>query len=436
MTDLLNVEIDKYSNRKPFVKLSGPQTPNTGGFESINFSRIISHCYSPGADAIPRPGSGKPSLYINIQDTSVMQPKFDTAQTLPESTPLVFIDAGVENAEQLIEGVISTAEVFLLEKMADGVEQISRVLQGRRNVGAVHIISHGAPGCLYLGDGELSLDTLNRYAPQLRRWGVDNLLLYGCKVAAGDAGEEFVAKLHQLTGAEIAASKSLTGAALKGGNWELEVRTGRAELAEALTPEAMGSYRGVLNTILEAEPNNTIAAAQFLNPGDFSLTFNADIQALDGTNISTTIPHVSISGTGDGTFDYYRFNAEPGTWRFDIDDNNFDTELFLYDTSGNLLAQNDDDIETGHTGGSLPSYITHDFSAGGYYVIGVGRYNSSGEPGGITGIAPEAGDTYTLHISGGLAPINAPTDLTLDVNSIDENVVAGAVVGTFSTTDP
>lgn len=364
-----------------------------------------------------------------------MQPIFDKAQTLPESAPLVFIDAGVENAEQLMGGVISTAEVFLIEKTADGVEQISRVLQRRRNVGAVHIISHGAPGCLYLGDGELSLDTLNRYAPQLRRWDVDNLLLYGCRVAAGDAGEEFVAELRKLTGAEIAASKSLTGAALKGGNWELELRTGEVKSAPVLTGEAMASYRGVLNTISESEPNSTIATAQLIDVSDFSLTFDPHIQAEDGTNISTTIPHVSIEGTGDDTFDYYRFSAQPGTWRFDIDDNNFDTELFLYDTDGNLLAANDDLTESGHTGGILSSYITFDISAPGSYVIGVGRIGSTGDPGGITGNAPDPGDTYTLHIVG-VGPNLSPTDLTLDVNTIDETVPIGTVVGTFSTTDP
>ncbi|MEG4219819.1 DUF4347 domain-containing protein [Microcoleus sp. Pol12A6] len=33
-----------------------------------------------------------------------------------------------------------------------------------------------------------------------------NLLLYGCNVAAGDAGEEFITRLHKLTGAQIAAT--------------------------------------------------------------------------------------------------------------------------------------------------------------------------------------------------------------------------------------
>lgn len=180
-----------------------------------------------------------------------MKPLLNTSKTINSATRIVVIDAGVENADLLIEGVISTSEVFVLDGTADGIEQISLVLQHRPNTDAVHIISHGSPGCLYLGNSQLSLDTLNRYAPQLQQWDVANLLLYGCNVAAGDAGEEFIAKLHALTGAEIAASKTLTGSAAKGGNWELEVTTGQAELTAAFSPEVMATYPGVMSVVAE-----------------------------------------------------------------------------------------------------------------------------------------------------------------------------------------
>ncbi|MDJ0557086.1 MAG: DUF4347 domain-containing protein, partial [Microcoleaceae cyanobacterium MO_207.B10] len=141
---------------------------------------------------------------------------------LPIQT-IVFVDAGVDNYQQLLDGVVAEALPFGIDTARDGVEQIDRVLQEYPQVKTVHIISHGSPGCLYLGNSQLSLGTLEHYASELQRWNIDNLLLYGCNVAAGDAGAEFVAKLRGLTGANIAASASLTGAAVKGGNWELEV---------------------------------------------------------------------------------------------------------------------------------------------------------------------------------------------------------------------
>lgn len=150
-----------------------------------------------------------------------------TKKTFNSTPTIVFIDAGVDNARQLLQGVIPNAKVFILDKTADGIEQISQVLGRYQHIDSVHLISHGAPGCLYLGNTQLSLDTLNHYIPQLQQWNATNLLLYGCNVAAGDGGAEFIAKLHALTGSEIAASKTLTGSAAQGGNWELEVTTGQ-----------------------------------------------------------------------------------------------------------------------------------------------------------------------------------------------------------------
>jgi hypothetical protein len=189
---------------------------------------------------------------MNNKEIPQMKPMLNTSKTINPATTIVFIDAGVENAEVLIEGVIPTTEVFVLDGTADGIEQISQVLQQRRNIDAVHIISHGSPGCLYLGNSQLSLDTLIHYAPQLQQWDVANLLLYGCNVAAGDAGAEFIAKLHTLTGAEIAASKTLTGSAAKGGNWELEVRTTKAVATLAFETAALENYYAILGTLTGA----------------------------------------------------------------------------------------------------------------------------------------------------------------------------------------
>ncbi|MFM6592105.1 MAG: DUF4347 domain-containing protein, partial [Dolichospermum sp.] len=62
----------------------------------------------------------------------------------------------------------------------------------------------------------------HNYTQQLQQWP-QNILLYGCNVAAGDAGAEFIHKLHQITNATISASTTKTGNAALGGNWQLEV---------------------------------------------------------------------------------------------------------------------------------------------------------------------------------------------------------------------
>ncbi len=171
--------------------------------------------------------------------------------------------------------------------------------------------------------------------------------------------------------------------------------------------------------VLESEPNNTLATAQNIN-GNFTLDFSSNIGDVAGNNTSTTIPHVTISGTGDGTYDYYSFFvAVAGSIGiFDIDfgyDNgpgSVDTELALFNSAGGVLAQNDDFSVTAGAGGSTPgpgildAFIQYTFTSAGTYVIGVSRYPSFATTGTITGDALQNGDTYTLQVSIQNASVN------------------------------
>ncbi|NEQ71852.1 MAG: DUF4347 domain-containing protein [Okeania sp. SIO2C9] len=201
----------------------------------------------------------------------------NTTKTFNQTSTLVFIDTGVDNYQQLFDGVVATAQPFILDTATDGIEQIDEILQQYPGQKTVHIISHGAPGCLYLGNSQLSLDTLKQYAPQLQQWNIDNLLLYGCHVAAGDAGEEFVSKLRGLTGADIAASHTLTGAAIKGGNWELEVNTGQVNQPRALQTEVMETYSGVFNYQLQVAQN--IGGSSFDRGNGIATDSNSNVWA-------------------------------------------------------------------------------------------------------------------------------------------------------------
>ena len=74
---------------------------------------------------------------------------------------LVFVDAGAPNYQQLIHDLMKAQaegrpiEVVVLESDRDGVEQITEAMAGRRDVSAVHIVSHGSEGNLTLGTGKL-----------------------------------------------------------------------------------------------------------------------------------------------------------------------------------------------------------------------------------------------------------------------------------------
>jgi hypothetical protein len=162
---------------------------------------------------------------------------------------LVIIDAGVRDSEILASGVVKEAAVAILEANKNGIDQINDILALQPHIESLHLISHGNPGCIFLGNTELSLNTLDLYTEQISQWSIPQILLYGCQVAAGDAGAEFIEKLQQLSGAEIAASTSLTGDASQGGNWLLEIATGEATFDLALEPTAMEAYQHTLVTI-------------------------------------------------------------------------------------------------------------------------------------------------------------------------------------------
>ena len=140
------------------------------------------------------------------------------------SATLVMIDANVEDYQMLADGVATDAHVVILERDRDGVEQLTQAIHQYDNLSQLHIVAHGAPGCLYLGNTELSLSTLEKYELHLMSWSLVHyssslsISLYSCSVAAGESGSAFIRKLHELSGASIAASSTAIGSATKGGN--------------------------------------------------------------------------------------------------------------------------------------------------------------------------------------------------------------------------
>ncbi|WP_082172573.1 DUF4347 domain-containing protein [Limnoraphis robusta] len=201
-----------------------------------------------------------------LQDPEPFQKSQETCFSLALQTSktniLVILDAQVEDCEKLQKGVVPQAKVILLDRTEDGIEQITQALRKYTDLSEIHIISHGSPGCLQLGNTQLSLDTLKRYASQLQTWSVPSLILYGCHVAAGDAGVEFIEKLHQITGAKIAASANKTGHSALGGDWNLEVKTDEFKVSLALTSEAIAHYSSVLAT-----PINSLGITEENIPG-------------------------------------------------------------------------------------------------------------------------------------------------------------------------
>ncbi|MFO0871152.1 MAG: Ig-like domain-containing protein [Pirellulales bacterium] len=137
---------------------------------------------------------------------------------------------------------------------------------------------------------------------------------------------------------------------------------------------------------VRSEPAGGRGLVQFnVDNLDSGWTRNFDANIGDAlTNTSLSIPHVSIQGTGDGSFDYYSFTVATAGARgiFDVDGGDtggpgsFHSYLRLFDSAGNLITSssifNDPTLGQGGSATNRDAYLEYTFAQPGQYLIEVG----------------------------------------------------------------
>ncbi|TWU43605.1 Inner spore coat protein H [Rubripirellula tenax] len=174
-----------------------------------------------------------------------------------QASHLVFIDASVDNIEQLAGGVADNHELVLLDANRSGIEQISEVLATRRGVASLHILAHGESGQIQLGNELVDRSTLDRMSNLIVGWTraltVDaDILIYGCETAAGSRGQQFIQRIAELTGGDVAASTNTTGSRLRGADWDLEQHVGAIESSLAFHSTTLNAYQSTLPITIRA----------------------------------------------------------------------------------------------------------------------------------------------------------------------------------------
>lgn len=178
---------------------------------------------------------------------------FMKTQTVPLSRSvrsLVIVDAGIDHIPSLLDSLSADVSLHVLKSNHDGISQITNLIRKHDQPNSqihLHLIGHGSPGCITLGNADLSLTTLAHYASDWAVWRrtVAAIAFYSCQVAAGDAGEEFLQKLYGFTGANLSASTQRIGHAALGGTWELDWTIG-TPLALPGDATKLAAYPGVL----------------------------------------------------------------------------------------------------------------------------------------------------------------------------------------------
>ena len=181
-----------------------------------------------------------------------------SAQVAPiqRTHELVFVDTATPDYQKLIDDMRATAlaqgrdlQFVLIDADKDGIRKITDTLAQKSNLDAIHIISHAADGSVQLGNTQLDFQTLLQRATSIKSWGNaikpgGDILFYGCDLAASANGQSLVDAIARLTGADVAASEDLTGAAAMGGDWTLEYNTGaiQASVLASVQEQAIWNY--------------------------------------------------------------------------------------------------------------------------------------------------------------------------------------------------
>ncbi len=174
---------------------------------------------------------------------------------------VAFIDTRLADYQMLAQSLQPGTAVYELNPLQNEVSQITQVLASYQDLSQVAIFSHGSAGAVQLGDLTLDSSDLGFYSQDWQTWAKafaanGSLALYGCDVAAGDAGKAFVNQLHEWIGADVAASTDLTGSATLNGNWTLEYSTSSAAPVSLLQAWAEG-YTHVLATFAVSNTNDS-----------------------------------------------------------------------------------------------------------------------------------------------------------------------------------
>lgn len=308
---------------------------------------------------------------------------------------LVVLDGGVDSVQSLAIGVISGVDTIILQGDRDGVMQITEAIAARPGLNELHIIAHGCPGSLRLGNGYLNLQTLRDSPSILQAWGAGKpdwaIALYGCQVAAGDAGAEFIEKLHHLTGATISASTQAVGHADLGGTWDLDVQQGigpvpgvvidesvRRSVVEVLADDDFTSQPVNANSVL-----NINASAGLLSNDGGGATFNTTVSSDRGAEVQLR---------EDGSF---RYNPRDVNDFQELPEGISLTDTFQYVNfvSGPPASSNVFNVTVQVDGVNDPP-LTPDFTAGSVQKTGVLNI-AAGDPNGLLQQASDidTGDT-------------------------------------------
>ena len=323
-----------------------------------------------------------PAILNDTHSDSPTNVNFDKV-IFPE---LMIIDSRLTNIDNLIERRRKGLIPIVVQQDENGLDAISQAMLKYPDASTIHVVSHGESGEILLGNSAINEDQLNTKTGSIHQWKNDkvlarpDLIVYGCNVAKGQIGQDFIKKLSVVTGFDVAASTNLTGQSSLGGDWELESNTGWIDASLAWQDTDIKQIQGVFAIFtvnnLDDSGNGSLRHAldNQVSDGD---TINFDVNVTGTITLTTgelTIAHdIILTGPGAANLS---INAN-GNSRVMTINNGLDVSISNLTITGGSASGN---------GGGIRSYasylnisdsiITENFVS--YYGGGISSYGSNG----------------------------------------------------------
>jgi hypothetical protein len=321
------------------------------GYERMNMTFSTEHCTRPIVETLEQrllfsADFAPAALGLAVVDGGVEQRTISQGGEFVDSklqdarsgrAELVLVQTNVPDYQKLVGDILAQAghgrniEVVLIDPNQAGITQVTDILSQRQDLAAVHLVAHGADGEVELGHSALNFDTLLKNANAIKSWGRalfpdGDLLIYGCNVAQLDQGKQLIEALSRLTGAGVAASDDVTGAADFGGDWLLEYQVGTVNSAPLLSVAEQLSWHATLGNfapILDTSKDPTLQPIN-QNAGPPVGTVGTLVSDLvDDTNPRGGLDNVIDQGSGqrlgvaitavDSTHGSWYFSTDNGT---------------------------------------------------------------------------------------------------------------------------
>ena len=389
---------------------------------------------------------------------------------LKQSLELIVIDSDVEGYQALYDDVMQNygsdrIQIHVIDSKVDGIKEISRLLAEASSRGesfaALHIVSHGDAGEVYLGNVSLDYESMPEYASEIAGWSDGltsdaNIMIYGCNLAADVSGEMLIDAINVFTGVGVAASDDVTGHIDQDGDWELEYTAGLFSGDVVFSSSIVESWNHSLHQTIGDESGTSHKSIAADNDGNQTIVVSdddsgsSDVFVSRYSNVDISVPlsfhdgsdfeNIQVNNNGSPSGGDHRHAVVGSAANGDFvvawvwsNDSETVSEVYakVFDADGNVVKD-----QFSVASGSFDSHnVTVAMNESGEFVVGWEQFNGADNDiyfatynrDGDVSNGPTQIDASVIQTSGLVVSINNQGDVVTAYNGSDPDSIHSRV---------